>query len=90
MCDSEVEERNTNAKRQRISKARNKLFTEIVPITDDNSAYAAIIALEQRMESGKAIINVAEISRLYMYAYIYHRCAKLALTAVLTTGRKEK
>ncbi|KAF0375615.1 hypothetical protein F8M41_012744 [Gigaspora margarita] len=74
---------------QSFIAARNKLFTEIVPITDDNSASAAIIALE----SGKAIIDVAEISRLeaaYMYAYIYRECAKLALTAVPTTGRKEK
>ncbi|RIB25405.1 hypothetical protein C2G38_2067531, partial [Gigaspora rosea] len=38
------------------------------------------------MEIGKAIINVAEISRLkavYMYIYIYRECARLAFIAVL-------
>ncbi|KAF0501610.1 hypothetical protein F8M41_019986 [Gigaspora margarita] len=42
-----------NDKKQSFIAARNKLFTEIVPITDDNAASAAITALEQQIESRK-------------------------------------
>ncbi|RIB02452.1 hypothetical protein C2G38_2227801 [Gigaspora rosea] len=50
-----------NDEKQSFIAARNKLFTEVVSRTDDNSASAAIAALEQQMESGKAIINIAEM-----------------------------
>ncbi|CAG8523978.1 10091_t:CDS:2 [Racocetra fulgida] len=65
-----------NEDTQRFITATDNLFTRITPIADNNS-------------SSKTILNITDAIQLevaYMYAYIYCECAKLALTAIPTTG----